>query len=423
MITNTPKTILVDGISAVAPMYRRNETETAEAQFYVVGNDKKRLGAFGYTVTDEIVPYMVKPIVLHSASVYDISGVTIPGDVTVFISSGFTKGSIEALKNNVIAATYADHNGNFNFSNIHSSNGMISMWICTVAQDAPTASLTYELSISDYNPEVGELLTYRFMEPEGNYKNPLFTISGSCSDDVEKVYLSCIESAESVIRLMETMCASCIPADDGSFIIKYSGDYDENYIIWGISKSNGTLVVDDIFIEEDASTCLSGDTLITMADGSQRRMDSVCVGDTVLSRNGAISRIHTVKHNRFSDYHTLYHFEDGTVIDETHPHRFYNVDQGFWQRLQLWNIGDHAVNQNGAEVALMSVERLDEKAEMFGIWTDDGTYYANGLLSGAAFCNKELLEEATAEQAVDMMLSADESWLLELMGLEGELPL
>lgn len=427
MITNTLKTVLVDGVSAVTPMYRRNETETVKSKFYIANGSQKGLGAVGFYYEDDITAYIVSKIELHETSVYNISGTSTPANTTVYLSSGFVKGSIEAIKNNIVAVTYADSEGNFSFSNVRDSSGQITLWICTFAEEASTANLEYKLSLVDYNPNIGQLLTYSFMEPEGQYKNPRFIISGTCSEDIKKVYLSRVEDTMDVgfLTAAGALCESTIPADDGYFVIRHSGYYDENYVIWAIAKSDGSFIVDDISIEveEDTSTCLSGDTLITMADGSQRRMDSLCVGDIVLSRNGIHSRIHSAKRNRFSDYHTRYYFEDGTVIDETHPHRFYNVDQGFWQRLQLWNIGDHAINQDGIEVALVSVERLDEEAEMFGIWTDDGTYYANGLLSGAAFCNKELLAEATAEQAVDMMLSVDESWLLELMGLEGELPL
>ena len=256
---------------------------------------------------------------------------------------------------------------------------------------------------------------------KGEYINPLFTIKGTCSEDVEAVYVSRAENATSISELMETMCTSTIP-QDGSFTVRATGEYDENYTVWCLGKSSGTFTVDEITVSEDTSTCLSGDTMITMADGTMKRMDSLCADDIVLSECGMPTRIHTTRRGHFSDYHTLYHFEDGTIIDETHPHRFYNVEQGFWQRLQAWNIGDHAINQNGEQIALMSAERIEEKAEMFGIWTDSGTYYANGLLSGAAFCNKKLLEEASVEQAIDMMLSTDEEMLIQLMGLEGVLP-
>lgn len=421
MITNTPATIIVDGVSGTNPVYKRNENEAVKGQFYVADGNGGNLGAFAVTVTDEIVGYLIKPITLHEASVYEISGVASPCDITIFLSTGFEKGSIDTLRNNVIATAYADSEGNFKFENILCPTNTVSMWVATLAQDATTASLTYELSIMDYDPDVGSLITSNYMATDNKYANPLFTITGTCSEDIERVYVSAADNAMSITYLMETLCKSVIPSN-GTYEIKHSGDYEQNYIVWGVTKAGGTLTLDTVVVTEDKSTCLSGDTMITMFDGSVRRMDNLCVGDVVLSKDGVPSRILEIYNGRFSDYHTLYHFEDGTVIDETHPHRFYNVDQGFWQRLQLWNIGDHAINQNGEEIALVSVEHLDEKAEMFGIWTDKGTYFANGLLSGEASCNKKLLEEADAEKAIDMMLSTDEDWLLQLMGLEGELP-
>ena len=422
MITNTAKTIIVDGVNVSGVVYKRSDAEEVASSLTLVADGKGGyLGTGAVAITGEIKGYFIKPIMLHEVSVYDISGVATPGDRMVYLSSGFEGGSIDALRNNVIASTYADKEGNFKFSNIAYPDGTISLWVVTLVQDATTASLTYDLSISDYDPNIGNLLTYSFNEPEGEHKNPLYTITGTCSEDIEIIYMSSAENAMSVAHLMENMCCSVSPIE-GTFKIEYTGEYEQNYIVWSLSKTDGYFAVNEITITNDDSVCLSGDTLITMMDGSTKYMYEICVGDIVLSKDSLPSRVHTVRRGRFSNHHTLYYFEDGTIIDETHPHRFYNVDQGFWQRLQLWNIGDHAINQDGNEIALISVERLEENIEMFGIWTDNGTYYANGLLSGAAFCNKELLAEATAEQAIDMMLSTDEEMLVQLMGLEGILP-
>lgn len=181
----------------------------------------------------------------------------------------------------------------------------------------------------------------------------------------------------------------------------------------------------DIEGEKDGITwgpvCLSGDTLILMADGSSKRLDNIKVGDKVIAKDNQIDTVIFTKRNFFSDYHTLYYFDDGTIIDETHDHRFYNKTQGFWQRLKLWNIGDAALNINGEEVHLVKKEIVEERIENFGIFTCTGTYYANGLLSGAASCNRNLIPEATTEQAVDMMLSIDEEDLLKLFGVDKEL--
>ena len=173
---------------------------------------------------------------------------------------------------------------------------------------------------------------------------------------------------------------------------------------------------------DESRICLSGDTIITMADGSEKRLDSLQVGEFVLSQDGIPTEITALKRGNYSNYHTIYYFDDGTVIDEIHKHRFYNSDQGFWQRLQSWNIGDHAVNQRGERIALVRKEVIHERAEQFGIWTEDGSYYANGLLSGSADCNKRIIPNMTVDQAIDVMLSIGNSKLLPLMGIEGELP-
>ena len=73
-------------------------------------------------------------------------------------------------------------------------------------------------------------------------------------------------------------------------------------------------------------------------------------------------------------------------------------------------------------VQLLKKERIEEKVEMFGIYTEDGTYYANSLLSGAAFCNKELLEEAEVETMINMLSSINKEDFLKLVKWESELP-
>lgn len=189
-------------------------------------------------------------------------------------------------------------------------------------------------------------------------------------------------------------------------------------MVWASNEEGGIGEIEIIGTSwYDYNACLSGDTLITMYDGSQKPMRDIKVGDEVLAQNGEKDIVHTVKNGIFSPYHILYYFDDGTVIDEISDHRFYNKNQGFWQRLKRWKIGEVTLNQNGEEVALIGKEVIEESAENFGIFTHTGTYYANGLLSGAAHCNKNLLRNVTIEQAIDMMLSVDERKMEILLGL------
>ena len=201
--------------------------------------------------------------------------------------------------------------------------------------------------------------------------------------------------------------------------------FDKNRILVWCAPLEGTygdLTIDGFsfspYSDEEGADCLAGDTLITMADGTAKEMQYIKPNDLLLSRNGELTKVLQVRRGTFNSYHTLYYFDNGTVIDETHEHRFFNMTQGFWQRLKRWNIGDIALDQNGNEVQLIKKERIDEEVENFGIFVESGNYYANGLLSGEAWLNKPLLAEASVDQAIDMMLSVGERRMIKLMGVE-----
>ena len=186
----------------------------------------------------------------------------------------------------------------------------------------------------------------------------------------------------------------------------------------GTDVANSSLSVN---VLEYKAECLSGDALITLADRTERRLDELTGTEMVLGGDMRPARILRLARGLWSDRHTLYHFDDETVIDETHEHRFFNVEQGFWQKLKNWRVGDHAKRLDGGAPALVSVEPKEERAEMFGIWVERGSYWANGLLSGDASANRPLLADATVEQAIDMAESLTEKDLMRILG--GGVPL
>lgn len=194
--------------------------------------------------------------------------------------------------------------------------------------------------------------------------------------------------------------------------------YEKFRVQAGTNDANGELSVSVMTYE---AKCLSGDTLITLADRTERRLDELTGTEMVLGGDLHPARILRLARGMWSSQHTLYHFDDDTVIDETHEHRFFNVEQGFWQKLKNWRVGDHAKRLDGGAPALVSVEPKEERAEMFGIWVERGSYWANGLLSGDASANRPLLADATVEQAIDMAESLAEKDLMRILG--GGVPL
>nr|DAI72168.1 MAG TPA: Hint (Hedgehog/Intein) domain N-terminal region [Bacteriophage sp.] len=209
-----------------------------------------------------------------------------------------------------------------------------------------------------------------------------------------------------------------VSPSNGTYSIRCDVYQPSDIVVWAHTKSDEIITIDNVTSSNTGAVCLSGDTMIMMADGAKKRMDEISVGDMLLSMDGTPTRVYRTSRGYFNDYHTLYYFDNGSVIDETHDHRFYNHTQGFWQLLKKWHVGDFAVDAHGKFTRLVSSSKVSERCEMFGIWTDSGSYYANGLLSGSAFCNMSLLADATATQAVDMMLSLEERNLCQLIGIE-----
>lgn len=154
------------------------------------------------------------------------------------------------------------------------------------------------------------------------------------------------------------------------------------------------------------TVCLSGDTLITMADGSKKRLDQMTPGDEVLGQEGTTT-VESLKIMPANSFYYIYHFEDGIDIKETSPHRFYNIEQDFSQKLSRWEIGEHALHEDGRHIALLSKERIVGEELKYGLYTKSGTYYANGLLSGPMFVNQPALAEASIVKVVNMVSSID----------------
>ena len=156
-----------------------------------------------------------------------------------------------------------------------------------------------------------------------------------------------------------------------------------NYYI----HSAGTFVIYGIY-------CLTGDTRITMADRSTKRMDEIEVGDELLSYDWETMRlvpnrvVYTDRDEQKT--HIRYDkwiFEDGTVVKTVHRHEFYCVEACRMKYMDEWRIGEHAYTLDGRRVALVSHETVEEAVRHYKLTGQKGTnYFANGLLTGARNC-------------------------------------
>ena len=135
--------------------------------------------------------------------------------------------------------------------------------------------------------------------------------------------------------------------------------------------------------------CLTGDTLITMSDGSEKRIDTLRVGDKILSYNPETDYLEEDEvtysdstENKQHDNFDVWTFSDGTIIKTVHRHRFYNVERNAMVYMDEWNVGDHAIKIDGTKVALVNHANVQEEVRHYTIFTKNQNYFANGLLSG-----------------------------------------
>lgn len=154
--------------------------------------------------------------------------------------------------------------------------------------------------------------------------------------------------------------------------------------------TNSTLsLTGDIVITSASFFCLTGDTLITLANGTQKCIDELTLSDKVLSYNPSTMQLEAdeitytdSKENKTFTEYTKYIFSDNTEIKTVHRHRFYNMEKQAMTYMDEWKIGEHAIKQDGTVVELISSELIKETVKHYTIFTKNQNYFANGLLSG-----------------------------------------
>ena len=311
-----------------------------------------------------------------------------------------------------------------NYNIYFQANGTINTETSNNIYAVALADRPEELTEQFWVPEDGDYSTnllecknnvYRYLElPEEEKENPQYKKIFANSLVQNLHFGTCISQSNKSFSFNDIQ----IHSDAQQIKEKY-----KKFLFWFLPKSDLEDFDSITKISIRSQVCLSGDTLISMADSSTKRLDSLKRGDEVLDSSGKPSKIIALKSNGFNSFYILYRFENGIEIKEVFPHRFYNEEKGFWEHLSKWKIGDHARAIDGTKVALISKEIVYEREEGFGLFTESGSYYANGLLSGPARCNKNLLSNKTLKEAVSMACSirADQAYnLLQIEGINNE---
>lgn len=141
----------------------------------------------------------------------------------------------------------------------------------------------------------------------------------------------------------------------------------------------------------DYKYCLTGDTLVTMSDNTTKRLDEINIGDKVLSIDPSTGKlvedevVFTDKdENKSHIEYDLWKFSDNYFVKTVHRHRFYNVEDNCFVYMDRWKLGDHAINQEGETLELLSHKIIREEVKHYKITTKYyHNYFANGMLTGS----------------------------------------
>lgn len=156
----------------------------------------------------------------------------------------------------------------------------------------------------------------------------------------------------------------------------------------------------DITITEANDTCLTGDMLITLADGTTKRIDTITLADRVLAYNpetmtleaDEVIRCDSDKIKTSGEY-DIWIFDDDSVVKTVHRHRLYNVEKQAMVYMDEWNIGEHAIKIDGTKVALVNHVNVQEEVRHYTLFTNHQNYFVNGLLSGNRYTKRLFVDD------------------------------
>ena len=138
-----------------------------------------------------------------------------------------------------------------------------------------------------------------------------------------------------------------------------------------------------VVVVESTGGCFASGTIIQMGDSSYKRIEEVCVGDTVLAYDQkkklkTKSRVsHTFHHSpeEAMDYYLV--INDNLRVTPNHP----MFVEGKWKHAGELKIGDKLLDSKGKTVKIGSIKKIREKIPVYNIEVDRyHTYFADNVL-------------------------------------------
>ena len=141
-----------------------------------------------------------------------------------------------------------------------------------------------------------------------------------------------------------------------------------------------------------SNPCVTPDTLITLADGTQKRIDAVTYEDKLLAWDffkgeyAAVPAAIIFDHGYGNNTVIKLTFSDGTIVKVTNLHQFFNADLNKFVSINAESVAQYVghkfAKQNGKTVKLLDYSITEEYIEAFGIISAQHyNIFVEGMLS------------------------------------------
>ena len=215
-----------------------------------------------------------------------------------------------------------------------------------------------------------------------NWKiSAIITVSGTGFTDSNITAISGDKSGYTCTRTASdsataTMKITLTEANDGAVITSIKGE------------------TKDVEQESSGGTCVTPDTMITLADGTQVRVDSLTGDELLLVWNLETGKldfapIMFVDSDALAEFEVIYlHFSDGTVVKVITEHGFWDYDLNKYVYLDenaADYIGHYFAKQDGDDLAKVQLVDVEIRTELTTAWSPVTVghlcYFVNGMLS------------------------------------------
>lgn len=205
-------------------------------------------------------------------------------------------------------------------------------------------------------------------------------LKGQLSVEVDKDWLA---SATYPVTVDPTFGYASIGASSISLNGIIHGSY------WAISDLGSPTSI-SAYIYVNGASCFTGETLITMSDGSYKKIKDIELGDDVRSYSpltkqivtDTVTRLFHHKAEEMGSYYLVITTDNGKSVEVTPNHRVYL--NGGWIEAGFLKVGDKLLSDNNQLIIISKIVKVYKKVPTYNLEIKNNhVYFANFLVHNA----------------------------------------